>query len=879
MLVAVLAAGASVLAQPKRRAPPPPTETPPKDTGSGSGSAAPKSAGSSSKESNDIPEWRHGPSTFAVAPFENHATSVRAFDWLVAGAPFEIAEKTEGVLGLDPVGGSLYLRRAVPAEPGDVAAYGLELGATYVVTGWVERPSWETRIDVVVWRIANATAVVAGEAQRTGPDADYHRLLAEVMAEAWQKAGVAIDQPKIDRLARPLATDLYATKLMGRGLGHLTATLGPLDLKAAEHDLERAVFIDPKCFEAQRLLGELYLAEQTDPKLADPRNPARAAGKFNYANDLAPDDIASLRAAAGGAAAANKFDLALELFTRLVTRRPWDIDARYELGAALWHIGDVARAEHQLDQVTQHVPDHLPARRVLVLIHAKRSDTKKLVSELEAIAQRLPGDLDVKADLASAYGALQQWPKATAALESVAQARPNDVALAMRIGDAHRKQSDLDGAISWYQRAQRLAPQSSYPGFAIAQALFDANKLVDASHWYTLLQKYRYDIASAEQALGVIALLRGLPSDAAWYLRRAVRELPRSLVTRRAAIAAELARHDSVAGLDQLAPALAAWPDDGQLHYLAGIAHAFDGRRDVAHTELVTAVAKEPSFGPARSALATLDSGGTPALEFRPDIVRPWGDADALVGVLDRYTATAAVMAAERAGYQVQFLGLLGMLGSGPMSGKKLTTNGRTCPVSQLAPVWASAQRAFVRYEKLGITLEEAYRFIARHDEIGATQGLLPNARTQVIDVKKGFRVTLADAAELRAEWIRGISPELRAVGCTDRLLAAAVADPRSYQVIEDDRPDQIPKTVAPRAKPSATFYVDNSRCTDPVDVSIDGTQIGQVAPGRRSALVADSGERTLCLLGPGAAQCGDRGTVRQVYLHDGWSVTMYCPK
>jgi hypothetical protein len=43
--------------------------------------------------------------------------------------------------------------------------------------------------------------------------------------------------------------------------------------------------------------------------------------------------------------------------------------------------------------------------------------------------------------------------------------------------------------------------------------------------------------------------------------------------------------------------------------------------------------------------------------------------------------------------------------------------------------------------------------------------------------------------------------------------------------------------------------------------------------------LVADAGERTLCLLGPGAAQCGDRGTVREVFLHDGWSVTMHCVK
>ena len=75
------------------------------------------------------------------------------------------------------------------------------------------------------------------------------------------------------------------------------------------------------------------------------------------------------------------------------------------------------------------------------------------------------------------------------------------------------------------------------------------------------------------------------------------------------------------------------------------------------------------------------------------------------------------------------------------------------------------------------------------------------------------------------------------------------------------------------------TFFVDNTGCADAVDVWIDGLHIGSVAPGRRSALVADGGARTLCLLGPGAAQCGDRGTVRQVYLHDGWSVTMHCPK
>jgi hypothetical protein len=120
---------------------------------------------------------------------------------------------------------------------------------------------------------------------------------------------------------------------------------------------------------------------------------------------------------------------------------------------------------------------------------------------------------------------------------------------------------------------------------------------------------------------------------------------------------------------------------------------------------------------------------------------------------------------------------------------------------------------------------------------------------------------------------------ELRTAGCHDKLLAAAVADPQRYRVIREDKPEPIPVRQAPRPKPRTTFFVDNSRCADPVEVWIDGSHIGQVAPGRRSALVADGGERTLCLLLPGGAQCGDRGTVRQVYLHDGWSTTLYCPK
>jgi hypothetical protein len=303
--------------------------------------------------------------------------------------------------------------------------------------------------------------------------------------------------------------------------------------------------------------------------------------------------------------------------------------------------------------------------------------------------------------------------------------------------------------------------------------------------------------------------------------------------------------------------------------------------RALARQDLVAAAAAEPTLPVARAAsaaLGSLDAGGGVTLQFTPELTRPWGDSDALAGALDRYAAISQAMARSRAAYQQQVLGLLGVLDRGPYAAARRDPV-RHCPIARVAPTWAAAQHQLDGLARLGVRLEATWRFIQRHDEVGATASLLPNQRSQVAAARKAFRLALADTGELRAEWARSLVPELAAVGCTERLLAAAIADPARYQVPEEDRPEPIPATRPPQRAAHATFYVDNRQCPDPVDVWIDGAQLGQVAGGRRSALVTDGGERTLCLLAPGAAQCGDRGTVRQVYLHDGWSVTMHCPR
>src|SRR6185437_273539 len=97
--------------------------------------------------------------------------------------------------------------------------------------------------------------------------------------------------------------------------------------------------------EGQRLMGELY-ASDPDPHVA-----AKAAGKFAYAADLAPDYDPAVRAVADAAEATGKHEQARQLYTRLVMSRPWDLDLRFRLGDAMWKSGDATGALRELGRV------------------------------------------------------------------------------------------------------------------------------------------------------------------------------------------------------------------------------------------------------------------------------------------------------------------------------------------------------------------------------------------------------------------------------------------------------------------------------------------------------------------------------------------------
>ncbi len=827
---------------------------------------------------------RDPPDRFAVMAFENR-TPVRAMDWTTAGIPLTLAEKVEQAIGLVPAYDAWVIPegRAVPVSPAAVAAFAIARNARWIFTGWVERPNWELRLAIALWKVEGGVATRIGEVESTRKFEEVHAMTGDAVAALAATAGWSIDEEARAELGVKVTRDLYALTLIGRGLAHLRGTVSAANLKLAEHDLERAIFIEPTLPVGQRLAGQLLLDYPKDPQ--DPkavaRSTAKAAGKFAYAADLAPKYLPAVIAAAAAARRASKPDIARDLYDRIVRARPWDLDARVYLGEALWQTGDGEAALRELERVVERSPDDLRARRLIALVHSDRGELDQLVDALEEIAQRAPDDLEVRLDLGAAYAALDRWDDARATYLEVAALRPDDPQVLKLVGDVEQKRGDADAAAAWYFKMEKAAPDDPRPPFLIGQAWLSAGRLDRAHKALIRTQKHREYLGEAYAALGAVQYLLGKHDEALWYLKRATQKRPHSAAARVAVARVLLYKRFGAQALTQVAAARTLGGEGAELDYLAAIGNAQIGDLAAAKKSVAAALSRSPGMPEAKRAQEAIDRGAVPEIEGAPAIDLPFGDIDAFEDAIDRFLAAEAAMQRVRKTLDDNFLKGLAALAEGP--GKDLSKEARkrarprSCPLAQVARPYAIARRLEKELYRRGLVLEEAYRRVDALDDLGEGVGLTPDYRRKIAEVRRGWRRARVGVREVRSELTVGLGRELKARHCSEPLLAAAAARPDLYGA-----PKKVgvaaPVKQAARPPAKGTIYIDNRECTDAIELWIDGEPIGEAPGGQRSAFDAAVGQRLLCLLVPGeSGACGDRGTVRQAYLHDGWSTIVHC--
>jgi tetratricopeptide (TPR) repeat protein len=544
------------------------------------------------------------PPGFVVAPFENPG-KLPTIEWMRVGLAVAVAEKLEAVPALRPLGGELFIPLGggpATLDAAGLAAWAPARRARFVFTGAVARTDWKLDFTLMVWKLDGD-----GDARTAMQIASWHKvddfghafdMLNAGLGELCGKAGIALSDDAKKELARAPTSDFYAFTLYGRGVYNMHALNRLPDLATAQKALERAVFIDPKFAEAHYMLAMLYARQ---------KQPAKARGKLNYALDLRPDYYAPIAALAKDAAAEKQRDEAMDLATRALSIRPWDLDMRLLLGSLLWDDGDVDGAGVELERLVKVDPDNLPARRLLVLVHATKGEGDKLVAELEQIVRLDPKDQAAKLDLGAAYAAIGRDDDAIAVYKQIVAENPKQLQALKFLGDIYKKRGDLSGAIAWYEQALKANRKDPRPYFLLGAAYVEGGLYKKAIRIYEAAQEFPEYLADAEANLGAIYLKLGDDGQALWYLKRAAAKRPADPKVHYdyGLVLMRTKKYDDA--LAELRRAAELDPKDADVQFAIGVAYLRLGKIEDAEKAFKACLEIDPNHADAKHNLQLID--------------------------------------------------------------------------------------------------------------------------------------------------------------------------------------------------------------------------------------------------------------------------------
>ena len=322
---------------------------------------------------------------------------------------------------------------------------------------------------------------------------------------------------------------------------------------------------------------------------------------------------------------------------------------------------------------------------------------------------------------------------------------------------------------------------------------------------------------------------------------------------------------------------------------------------------VLCALADAPSAPPADP--PTEESFRTDAA---PRIDPVFGDVAALRASIDRFLSLQGEMDRVRDQFSSAVHGTLAALADEP-PGPRAATDVRQCPAATGAP-YARALASGGRYLALGQQLQATYREIRRAEDLGDTLGLTPDYRLRAKKAKDMHQQLLSDYREMRVAFYDQLGAELRHAGCklTAKGIAASLppganpSNPGSWDLAEPSAELTAPLGhAAPAASAPATtprqaaaspplsdeaaaagmapaiwIEIDNALCNEPTRLAIDGQPVGQIGPRNKTSVRARSGPHEVCALpASDGRSCGDAGTLRKAYLHEGWRLTIHCTK
>lgn len=339
-------------------------------------------------------------------------------------------------------------------------------------------------------------------------------------------------------------------------------------------------------------------------KLAQ-RRPAQARTEFQAQLDQTPQNAEAWEGIGLSYIQEKSFDQACQAFERALVLDPGLTVARSELAAILMDQGNLANAQHQIEELLSRHPDHHAGMHLLAQLQTAQGDVAQAAVTYETIKNKHPKDV-----LARSQEALirlltmdQTQPAQAAAKYLITNfpKRPEGYRLA---GLVELRGNELNQAITNFQQALKQGPDVA-SNLLLAQAYLASGKPEMAVSELCLVLDQRPDDAKARLMLANLHMRLNRVDEAIAELERLMRLQPDNAQGKRLLGDAMALHGDLDKSLALYNAVESTWGPSQDIHLRKGVILAENGRTAEAETALRQAVAQEPSTMEPRLVLAT----------------------------------------------------------------------------------------------------------------------------------------------------------------------------------------------------------------------------------------------------------------------------------
>jgi tetratricopeptide (TPR) repeat protein len=144
----------------------------------------------------------------------------------------------------------------------------------------------------------------------------------------------------------------------------------------------------------------------------------------------------------------------------VVTARPANYVAHFNLGRAYLGKGDVEQARQEFDKAVNLRPDYVMARLAQTQVALLRGDVDAAIHDADDLLRIVPGSIEGLVMKAAALQRAQKFDEARGVLEPALQKNPNAVPLMLELGVIDLQQKKAKEAIAIFQRAYQANPNN-----------------------------------------------------------------------------------------------------------------------------------------------------------------------------------------------------------------------------------------------------------------------------------------------------------------------------------------------------------------------------------------------------------------------------------